>query len=115
MTVKAAIAHGLGNARKLLENIRAGKAEYHFIEIMACPGGCVTGGGQPIVPAKVQMKVDLKKERAKALYTEDANAPIRKSHKNPDIELLYKEFLTEPGSHKAHELLHTHYHERPKF
>ncbi len=115
LTVKAAIAHGLGNARQLLENIRAGKADYHFVEIMACPGGCVTGGGQPIVPAKVQMNVDLKTERAKALYTEDANAPIRKSHKNPDIELLYKEFLTEPGSHKAHELLHTHYHERPKF
>lgn len=115
MTVKAAIAHGLGNARKLLESIRAGKADYHFIEIMACPGGCVTGGGQPIVPARVQMKVDLKTERAKALYTEDANSAIRKSHKNPDIELLYKEFLTEPGSHKAHELLHTHYVERPKY
>lgn len=115
MTVKAAIAHGLGNARKLLENIREGKADYHFIEIMACPGGCVTGGGQPIVPAKVQMKIDLKKERAKALYTEDEKSAIRKSHKNPDIELLYKEFLTEPGSHKAHELLHTHYVERPKY
>lgn len=115
MKVRAAIAHGLGNARKLLESIREGKAEYDFIEIMACPGGCVTGGGQPIVPARVQMVTDIKKERAKALYTEDANAPIRKSHKNPDIELLYKEFLTEPGSHKAHELLHTHYHERPKF
>ena len=115
MKVRAAIAHGLGNARKLLESIRAGEAEYDFIEIMACPGGCVTGGGQPIVPARVQMKIDLKKERAKALYTEDANAPIRKSHKNPDIELLYKEFLGEPGSHKSHELLHTHYHARPKF
>ena len=115
MKVRAAIAHGLGNARKLLESIRAGEAEYDFIEIMACPGGCVTGGGQPIVPARKQMKIDLKKERAKALYTEDANSPIRKSHKNPDIELLYKEFLGEPGSHKSHELLHTHYHARPKF
>ena len=113
--IRAAIAHGLGNARKLLENIREGKAEYDFIEIMACPGGCVTGGGQPIVPAKVQMVTDVKKERAKALYSEDEKSAIRKSHKNPDIELLYKEFLGEPGSHKSHELLHTHYKARPKF
>ncbi len=113
--VRAAIAHGLGNARKLLESIRDGKAEYDFIEIMACPGGCVTGGGQPIVPAKVQMVTDIKKERAKALYSEDEKSAIRKSHKNPDIELLYKEFLGEPGSHKSHELLHTHYKARPKF
>ncbi len=115
LNVKVAIAHGLGNARKLLESIRNGEAEYHFIEIMACPGGCVTGGGQPIVPARVQMGIDLKKERAKALYTEDANAAVRKSHENPDIKKLYAEFLGEPGSHKAHELLHTHYQERSKF
>ncbi|MBQ2613774.1 MAG: iron hydrogenase small subunit [Clostridia bacterium] len=115
LTVKVAIAHGLGNARKLLESIRNGEAEYHFIEIMACPGGCVTGGGQPIVPARVQMGIDLKKERAKALYTEDANAAIRKSHQNPDIIKLYDEFLGEPGGHKAHELLHTHYQARSKF
>ncbi len=115
LTVKVAIAHGLGNARKLLESIRNGEAEYHFIEIMACPGGCVTGGGQPIVPAKVQMGIDLKKERAKALYSEDTNASIRKSHENPDIIKLYEEFLGEPGGHKAHELLHTHYQARSKF
>ncbi len=115
LNVKVAIAHGLGNARKLLESIRNGEADYHFIEIMACPGGCVTGGGQPIVPARVQMGIDLKAERAKALYTEDANAGIRKSHQNPDIKKLYSEFLGEPGSHKAHELLHTHYQIRPKF
>ncbi len=115
LNVRVAIAHGLGNARALLESIRNGEAEYDFIEIMACPGGCVTGGGQPIVPAKEQMGINLKAERAKALYTEDANAAIRKSHENPDIQLLYKEFLGEPGSHKAHELLHTHYHARPKF
>ena len=115
MKVRVAIAHGLGNARKLLDSIREGKADYDFIEIMACPGGCVTGGGQPIVPARVQMVTDVKAERAKALYTEDANSKYRKSHKNPDIELLYKEFLTEPGSHKAHELLHTHYTARSKF
>ncbi len=115
LNVRVAIAHGLGNARKLLNSIRSGEAEYDFIEIMACPGGCVTGGGQPIVPAKVQMDINLKQERAKALYTEDENAAIRKSHENPDIKLLYQEFLTEPGSHKAHELLHTHYTARPKF
>lgn len=115
LEVKAAIAHGLGNARALLESIRDGKADYDFIEIMACPGGCVTGGGQPIVPARVQMTKNIKELRAGALYSEDKGAAIRKSHKNPDIELLYKEFLTEPGSHKAHELLHTHYTKRSKF
>ncbi|MBO5363876.1 MAG: iron hydrogenase small subunit [Clostridia bacterium] len=115
LNVRVAIAHGLGNARALLESIRNGEAEYDFIEIMACPGGCVTGGGQPIVPARTQMGIDLKTERAKALYTEDANAPIRKSHMNPDITKLYEEFLGEPGGHKAHELLHTHYHARTNY
>ncbi len=115
LNVRVAIAHGLGNARKLLESIRNGEAEYDFIEIMACPGGCVTGGGQPIVPARTQMGIDLKKERAKALYSEDVKAPIRKSHLNPDITMLYEEFLGEPGGHKAHELLHTHYQARSKF
>lgn len=115
MDVRVAIAHGLGNARQLLNNIRDGKAEYEFIEIMACPGGCVTGGGQPIVPARVQMTTNVKELRAKALYSEDEKSTFRKSHKNPDLELLYKEYLTEPGSHKAHELLHTHYTKRSKF
>lgn len=113
--VRVAVAHGLGNARKLLESIRSGEKEYEFVEIMACPGGCVTGGGQPICSAKTWMDVDVKAERAKALYSEDENAKLRKSHENPDIELLYKEFFQEPGSHKAHELLHTHYTERSKF
>ena len=113
--VRVAITHGLGNARKLLESIRSGEKQYEFIEIMACPGGCVTGGGQPICSAKTWMDVDVKAERAKVLYSEDKNAKLRKSHENPDIELLYKEFFTEPGSHKAHELLHTHYTERSKF
>ena len=115
MDIRVAIAHGLGNARKLLNAIRDGKAEYEFIEIMACPGGCVTGGGQPIVPARTQMRINLKEERAKALYHEDANSKIRKSHENPDIKLLYSEYLGEPGSHKAHELLHTHSQARSKF
>ena len=113
--VKVAVASGLGNARKLLNDIRDGKAEYHFVEIMACPGGCVTGGGQPIVDSQTRMDVDVKALRAAALYSEDKNLPVRKSHENPDIKLLYSEFLEKPGSHKAHELLHTHYTARPKF
>ena len=113
--VRAAIVHGLGNARKLLNSIREGKADYDFIEVMACPGGCVTGGGQPIVPARVHMVTNVKAERAKAIYSEDEKSAIRKSHKNPDITKLYDEFLEKPGSHKAHELLHTHYTARPKF
>ena len=115
LEVKAAVAHGLGNARKLLNSIREGKANYDFIEIMACPGGCVTGGGQPIVPARVQMVTNVKAERAKAIYSEDERSNLRKSHKNPDIIKLYDEYLEKPGSHKAHELLHTHYVARPKF
>ena len=113
--VKIAVVSGLGNARKLLNDIRDGKANYHFIEIMACPGGCVTGGGQPIVNSSVRMDIDLKAERAKALYAEDKSMKIRKSHENPDIIRVYKEFLGEAGGHKAHELLHTHYTERSKF
>ncbi len=115
LDVKVAVAHGLGNARKLLESIRDGKANYHFIEIMACPGGCVTGGGQPIQPAKLQAEIDLKAERAKALYAEDRALSLRKSHDNPYIKKIYEEYLGEPCGHKSHKLLHTHYHERPKY
>ena len=115
MDVNVAIAHGLGNARKLLDSIKSGEKTYHFIEVMACPGGCVTGGGQPICDAKTWMNVDVKAERAKALYAEDKNATVRQSHKNPDMDILYKEYFEKPGSHKAHELLHTHYTARPKF
>lgn len=107
--IKAAVAHGLGNARKLLDAIKNGEESYDFVEIMACPGGCVTGGGQPIVPAKVYSEVDVKAVRAKALYDEDKSLPIRKSHENPVIKKLYDEYFEKPGSHKAHELLHTHY------
>ena len=110
--VNVAIAHGLGNARKLLDSIKAGEKNYHFIEVMACPGGCVTGGGQPIYDAKTRMNVDVKAQRAKALYAEDKNATVRQSHKNPDMDILYKEYFEKPGSHKAHELLHTHYTKR---
>ena len=113
--VKVAVVSGLGNARKVLNDVRDGKADYHFIEVMACPGGCVTGGGQPIVDSSVRMDIDLKAKRAAGLYKEDASLPVRKSHENPDIKLLYSEFLEKPGSHKAHELLHTHYTARSKF
>ncbi|MDP4091770.1 MAG: NADH-dependent [FeFe] hydrogenase, group A6 [Bacillota bacterium] len=113
--IKAAVAHGLGNARKLLDRIKAGEAQYDFIEIMACPGGCVNGGGQPIQPSYVRSWVDLRSERAKAIYEEERDLPIRKSHENPRIQMLYKEYFGEPGSHKAHELLHTHYEQKEKY
>ena len=115
-TLKAAVAHGLGNARTLLDKIKAGEADYHFVEIMACPGGCVNGGGQPIQPANVKNWIDLRAERAKALYDEDVRLPIRKSHKNSVVmDVLYGEYFGEPGSEKAHHLLHTHYTARDKF
>ncbi|MDD5603611.1 MAG: [FeFe] hydrogenase, group A, partial [Eubacteriales bacterium] len=115
ITLKAAVAHGLGNARKLLKKIRSGEAQYHFVEIMACPGGCVNGGGQPIQPSEVRSWTDIRAARAKAIYEEDKDMPIRKSHENPRIKRLYDEYLGEPGSHKAHELLHTHYHVRENY
>ena len=99
------IAHGLGNARKLLDKVRSGEAQFHAIEIMACPGGCVGGAGQPYHHGDFS-KVE---RRLKAIYDEDAAKPIRKSHENPYIQQLYKEFLGEPCGHKAHQLLHTHY------
>ncbi|MBE7048890.1 MAG: 2Fe-2S iron-sulfur cluster binding domain-containing protein [Ruminococcaceae bacterium] len=115
MDINVAVANGLGNARKLLNAVKEGKANYHFIEIMACPGGCVTGGGQPIQPAKVMAEIDLKAERAKAIYAEDKSLSLRKSHENPYVKKLYEEYLGEPCGHKSHTLLHTHYHERPKY
>lgn len=115
MKIKAAVAHGLGNARKLLDKIKAGEAEYHFIEIMGCPGGCVNGGGQPIQPSYVRSWIDLRTERAKAIYEEDRSLPIRKSHENPRVKALYDEYYEKPGSHKAHKLLHTHYVKRENY
>ena len=115
LTVNVAIAHGTANAAKLLDSIRSGEKTYHFIEIMACPGGCVTGGGQPIVSAQKRMECDPKVLRASALYNEDINKPQRKSHENLSIQALYDNYLGEPNSHKAHELLHTHYNARPKY
>jgi len=115
MDVKVAVASGTGNAKKLLEAIRKGEKDYHFIEIMGCPGGCVTGGGQPIVSSQDKMDVNPYVLRAKATYAEDAGKPKRKSHENEEIKQIYKEFLGEPGGHKSHELLHTHYHQKPKY
>jgi NADH-quinone oxidoreductase subunit G len=107
--VKVAIANGLANARKLMEQVRAGESPYHFIEIMACPGGCIGGGGQPITKANVK-----RVERIEAIYVEDEGLPLRKSHENPEVKTLYEEFLHEPLGHKSHELLHTHYHPKNK-
>ena len=112
LEVNVAVTSGLANARHLLDEIRAGRKNYHFIEIMGCPGGCINGGGQPVQPASVRNFVDLKTERAKALYEEDKNLPLRKSHESPVIKTLYEEYFGEPGSHKAHKVLHTTYKER---
>ena len=113
--VRVAVAHGTGNAKELLEAVKKGERKYDFIEIMGCPGGCVTGGGQPIVSAKELMYKDPKKLRAAALYGEDQGKSLRKSHENPSIKKLYEEFLGEPCGHKSHELLHTHYVPRKKY
>lgn len=105
MTLNIGIAHGLGNARKLLEDIKAGRSQFHAIEIMACPGGCVGGGGQPYHHGDME----LIKKRQQAIYQEDRNKTRRKSHENQEIIKLYEEYLGKPYGHKAHELLHTHY------
>ena len=109
MNVKVAVASGLSNAKILLDKIKNGEADYQFIEIMGCPGGCVNGGGQPQVPGYVRNTVDVRAKRASVLYDLDKNAPIRKSHEVPEIKKLYEEFLGKPGSEKAHHLLHTSY------
>ncbi len=108
--IRVAVAHGLGNACKLLDVVRKDPGRYHFIEIMGCPGGCVGGGGQPYAGANsIPLDEEALKKRAQALYDEDRSKTIRRSHDNPDVQKLYKEFLQRPGSHIAHELLHTHY------
>jgi len=114
LDVNVAVAHGLGNARELLERVRSGEKNYHFIEVMGCPGGCVTGGGQPIVSPKTACEIDVKAKRAEALYEEDESLTLRKSHENPYVKVLYDEYFGEPCGHKSHELLHTHYVKREK-
>ncbi len=115
MDVKVAVVSGLANADVLLQKVRSGEADYQFIEVMCCPGGCVNGGGQPIQPASVRADTDIKALRAKALYDQDRAMLLRKSHDNPVVQKCYEEFLTDgPGGHKAHELLHTTYVKRGK-
>lgn len=114
LTVNIGVANGLQNAKNLLDRVVSGEKEYHIIEIMACPGGCVAGGGQPYPPRGMHvLDPDLARLRAKALYSIDGSKSLRKSHENPAIELLYENFLGAPNSHLCHELLHTHY--EPKF
>jgi len=108
--LKVAIAHGLVNANKIMRQVRKGKSPYHFVEIMACPGGCIGGGGQPIPTS-----MEIRKNRMKAIYSEDEHMVLRKSHQNPDVIAIYKEFLGKPNSHASHELLHTHYVERESY
>ncbi len=109
LDVKVAVCSGTANAKKVLDMVKSGEKDYTFIEIMGCPGGCVNGGGQPIQPATVRNFVDLKALRAKALYEDDKALPVRLSHENEDVKTLYKEYFEKPGSHKAHEALHTSY------
>ncbi len=107
--VKVAVASGLGNARKLMEKVRDGSADYQFIEIMSCPGGCVNGGGQPIQSAYVRNNTDIRALRAEAIYKADAAMELRRSHENPAVKALYDEYLGQPNSHLAHKILHTRY------
>lgn len=115
MDVKVAIASGTKNAKVLMDKVKDGTADYTFIEIMGCPGGCINGGGQPVQPASVRNFVDYKTLRANALYENDKSRPHRKSHENEEVQEVYREFLGAPNSHKAHEVLHTSYVKRPMF
>ena len=114
LKLRAAVAHGLGNARKLMDAVRSGE-HFDFIEIMACPGGCVNGGGQPLQLSEVRSWMDVRAERAKGVYKEDRNSFIRKSYNNPAIKRLYKEYLGMAGGSRSHELLHTHYAQRDNY
>ncbi|HAH86853.1 MAG TPA: ferredoxin, partial [Armatimonadetes bacterium] len=110
LPVKVAVANGLSNARRLMDKVSSGEADYHFIEIMCCPGGCLGGGGQPIPTTE-----EIRKARMQAIYEEDASLPIRKSHENPAVKALYDEYLGEPLGHKSHKLLHTSYTPRSQY
>ena len=113
--INVVAASGLANARTILEEIKSGKANYQFVEIMACPGGCIMGGGQPIKSSKIRSEVDVRKLRADALYSIDERSIVRKSHENPVMKKLYKDFLEKPGSEIAEKLLHTTYTKREKY
>ena len=110
--LSVAVASGLDNARKVLEDVKSGKKNYQFIEIMCCPEGCVNGGGQPIHPNWERQTMDIPAIRSKSIYEEDRHLPKRKSHKNEEVKLLYDEYFGSPNSHKAHEILHTTYIDR---
>lgn len=113
--IKVVAASGLSNARKILDEIKSGKADYQFVEIMACPGGCIMGGGQPIKSSKIRSEVDVRKLRADSIYSIDEKSTIRKSHENPILKKIYEEYLEEPGSYRAEKLLHTNYRKREKY
>lgn len=113
--INVVAASGLANAKEILEEIKSGKADYQFVEIMACPGGCVMGGGQPIKSSKTRSEIDVRKLRADALYSIDEKSTIRKSHENPVVKKIYEEFLEKPGSYRAEKLLHTKYQKREKY
>lgn len=108
--LKCAVAHGLVNAKKVMEAVKNGEADYHFIEVMACPGGCLGGGGQPI-----PTNPEIRKKRMEAIYAEDEGMSVRKSHENPEVIKLYKDFLGEPNGEKSHHLLHTSYVARNRY
>ena len=110
--LKVAVVSSAANAAKVLDAVKAGDKTYHFIEVMACPGGCIHGGGQPYVPARERIFLDPRPARAKALYDEDLAQNERKSYKNSDVQELYKRFFGEPNSERAHKYLHTHYEQR---
>ena len=113
--IRVVVASGLKNARKIMNEIKEGKADYEFVEIMACPGGCINGGGQPIKSSKIRSKVDVRKLRADSLYSIDEKSAIRKSHQNPVVKGIYDEFFGKPGEEKAHKYLHTHYNKQDKY
>ena len=113
--IKVVAASGLANERKILDEIKSGKADYQFVEIMACPGGCIMGGGQPIKSSKTRSEVDVRKLRADSIYSIDEKSTIRKSHENPVLKKIYEEYLEEPGSYRAEKLLHTNYRKREKY
>jgi NADP-reducing hydrogenase subunit HndD len=113
--VRVAVAHSTSEASRLLDSIKSGKSSYHFVEVMGCPGGCVNGGGQPIVPSPIRSITDIRVERAQALYHEDEAKKIRKSHENPEIKRIYAEYLGKPNGHLTHRLLHTQYQKQPAY
>ena len=115
MCIRGAVAHGLSNARRLLNMVKRGEIDVQFIEVMACPGGCINGGGQPYQSSEVRNWSDVTQLRAKALYQEDRKMFVRKAHNNPAIKRIYKDFLGMAGGTMAHKLLHTHYKKREKY